>query len=449
MQFREQTLANGLEVVAECNPQAYGAAFGYFVKTGSRDETDEVSGVSHFLEHMVFKGTPRRTAADVNREMDEMGSECNARTGEEQTIYHATVLPEFQDRTVELLSDIMRPSLREADFEVEKKVILEEIMMYEDEPPYRLHDKCMAAHFGNHPLARSVLGSIESVGAMTAEQMKTYFQQRYSPTNMVLVAAGNIDFERLVAVAEESCGGWEAFDALRHTPRAECASQFEVLQKEEAFQQYTCQIANGPAAEDDNRFAGRLLATIVGDDSGSRLYWELVETGLAEYAAIGSYELQGTGLFMTFHGATPEQTPANLDRIRELQLEVERDGVSDEELKRAKSKICSHIILQSERTTSPPVCRRCELDPAPAIPHHARVGRRLSGGRPRRRRRGAAAVSAQHKHHRFDRPVGRTTDGQSDSMKVARHFVEAAETQTAPLLNVRQLTIFVPMDSAS
>ena len=352
MKFREHTLDNGLQIVAECNDASHATALGFFVAAGSRDETDAVSGVSHFLEHMVFKGTPTRSAADVNREMDEMGSEANARTSEEHTIYHATVLPEFQDRTVELLCDLMRPSLRHEDFETERKVILEEIMMYEDDPPFRLHDKCMEVHFGTHPLARSVLGSLDSVGAMTVEQMRGYFQQRYSPRNMVLVAAGKVDFDRLVESAEEFCGPWQAFDAPRHAPRAERVSRFSVLQKETATQQYTCQIANGPATEDEDRYAGRLMTVIVGDDSGSRLYWDLIESGLAEYAVIGAYELLGAGLFMTFHGASPEQTPENLQRILDIQREVERGGVSEDELERAKSKICSHIVLQSERTNS-------------------------------------------------------------------------------------------------
>ena len=127
MEFRNQTLDNGLQVIAECNPNAYSSAFGFFVNTGSRDETDVISGVSHFLEHMVFKGTPKRTAADVNRELDEIGSQSNAYTSEEHTVYYASVLPEFQANVVDLLGDIMRPSLRKEDFEVEKKVILEEI----------------------------------------------------------------------------------------------------------------------------------------------------------------------------------------------------------------------------------------------------------------------------------------------------------------------------------
>ncbi|MCA9211791.1 MAG: insulinase family protein, partial [Planctomycetales bacterium] len=136
MTFREQRLDNGLEIIAECNDNAYSTAIGFFVNAGSRDENAENSGVSHFLEHMTFKGTPKRSAADVNRELDEIGSHSNAYTSEEHTVYYATVLPEYQSNAVDLLADIMRPSLRQEDFDTEKKVIIEEILRSEDQPPY-------------------------------------------------------------------------------------------------------------------------------------------------------------------------------------------------------------------------------------------------------------------------------------------------------------------------
>ena len=352
MEFRERTLANGLEIIAECNPDAYSTALGFFVKTGSRDETDEISGVSHFLEHMVFKGTAKRSAADVNRELDEMGSFSNAQTGEERTIYYAAVLPEFQDRTLELLADVLRPALREEDFETEKKVIIEEICMYEDQPPFGGHEKCMAAHFGPHPLGKSILGTVNSVGNLTAAQMRTYFEQRYSPRNITLVAAGNIDFERLVAQAEACCGLWQPFDAPRETPRAPPHKGLAVFPKENATQQYVIEIANGPAAGDDDRYAARALATVLGDDSGSRFFWELLDTGRAEYAAIGAYEFQGTGILMKFLCCAPEETAENLQIVRRIEQDAQRTGITDAELSQAKSKICSHVVLQSERPSS-------------------------------------------------------------------------------------------------
>jgi len=253
VEFRKHKLDNGLEIIAECNPRAYATAVGFFVNTGSRDETDEISGVSHFLEHMVFKGTPKRSAADVNRELDEMGSHSNARTGEERTVYHATVLPEFQDQIVELLSDIMRPSLREDDFETEKQVIIEEIRMYDDQPPFGGHERCMAAHFGSHPLSRSILGTVDTVGNLTPQQMRAYFDERYSPSNITLVATGNVDFGRLTEVANQHCGFWTRCETGRKAPRAAPHESFELMHKESSAQEYVIQISDGPAAEDDAR----------------------------------------------------------------------------------------------------------------------------------------------------------------------------------------------------
>jgi predicted Zn-dependent peptidase len=352
LKFRHQKLDNGLDVIAECNPQAHAAAVGFFVKTGARDETHDVSGVSHFLEHMAFKGTAHRSAAEVNRELDEIGSHANAYTSEEQTVYYATVLPEYAQRAVELLADMMRPALREDDFETEKQVILEEIYRHEDQPPFGAHEKCMAAHFGEHPLANSVLGSVETVTALTADAMRAYWQQRYSPTNMVLAAAGRVDFSALLEWARRHCGEWVPCRAPRETPRSAVHGGYQIVRKDMATQQYAVQIKNGPAAADDDRYAGRVLTTIFGDDVGSRLFWELIDPGLAEYAAMVSYEFQGTGIMMTCVACSPESMAGNLQVVLDLERDIERDGVTESELEQAKNKIASHIVLQSERSAS-------------------------------------------------------------------------------------------------
>ena len=185
MEFLKHTLPNGLEIVAECNGEAHSTALGFFVKTGARDETDAVAGVSHFLEHMAFKGTSTRSADDVNREFDEMGAHHNAFTNEENTVYYAAVLPEYLDPAVELLGDILRPALREDDFTTEKQVILEEIEMYEDQPPFGADEKARAIYFGSHSLGRSVLGTAQSIRDLPVEAMCEYFLRRYSPTNIV------------------------------------------------------------------------------------------------------------------------------------------------------------------------------------------------------------------------------------------------------------------------
>jgi predicted Zn-dependent peptidase len=349
LEFREHVLPNGLEVVAECNDEARSTALGFFVKTGARDEADEVAGVSHFLEHMVFKGTPTRSADDVNREFDEMGAHYNAFTNEEHTVYHAAVLPEYLRPALALLSDILRPSLREDDFDTEKKVIIEEIQMYADQPPFGADDHVRAAHFGRHPLGRSVLGTVQSITDLKVDAMRDYFRRRYSPGNIALVAAGQVDFDALAAAAAALCGSWEPFEAGRKVERAAPHAGFECLVRPNATQEYVLQLANGPSATDDDRFAAKLLATILGDDSGSRLFWELVDPGLAENASLGHGDHEGTGIYMTYLSCEPDETADNLRRVREIYHRVETDGVIAAELEQAKNKINSRVVLSSER----------------------------------------------------------------------------------------------------
>jgi predicted Zn-dependent peptidase len=352
VKFRHHQLSNGLELIAECSENAYSAGFAFFVKTGSRDESDEISGVSHFLEHMVFKGSPKRSAADVNRELDELSSHSNAYTGEEQTVYYAVTLPEDQDPMLDLLADMMRPALRQDDFDTEKNVILEEIAKYEDQPPYNAYEKCQAALLGDHPLSRTILGTPDSVQALQRDQMLTYFEQRYSPKNIVLAGSGNVDFEKMIASAEQLCGHWKPFSAPRTLPPASPRTLTRVYEKEQATQEYVVQTALAPAANDDDRYAARVLATIIGDESGSRLFWELVDSGLAEHAAMGAYEYQDIGLFVTSLSCMPDQAAENLERIQKVLADVEKNGVTQAELDQTLNKICAHIILQAERPSS-------------------------------------------------------------------------------------------------
>lgn len=350
--FRKATLDNGLEIVAEVAPQAYTTGLGFFVKAGARDETAAISGVSHFLEHMMFKGTAKRSAADVNRELDEIGSHANAYTSEDRTVYYATFLPEYQERALEILSDMLRPALREDDFETEKQVIIEEICKYEDQPPFGAHEKAMAAFFDKHPLANQVLGSVESVTGLTADAMRKYFESRYSPSNIVLAAAGNVDFDRICKLAQQYCGWWKTFDAGRDLSPADVKTGVQMIHKPTASQEYVVQISPGPASDSVDRYAMRMMATIVGDDSGSRLYWDLIETGIAEVAVIAPYDYQGVGLAMGYMSCAPEQTKENLEHIRDIVQTVEVEGVTEDELEQAKAKICSNIVLRAERPSS-------------------------------------------------------------------------------------------------
>src|SRR6266404_7568863 len=179
MPFHSHTLDNGLRIIGETSPSARSAALGFFVRTGSRDETADVSGVTHFLEHMVFKGTPHRTALDVNRDFDRIGAHYNAFTSEENTVFYAAILPEYLPHAMDILTDILRPSLRNEDFDMEKNVIIEEIGMYEDQPTWSAYDHAKKAYFADHPLGNSVLGTADSITALSRDQMQAYFDKRY------------------------------------------------------------------------------------------------------------------------------------------------------------------------------------------------------------------------------------------------------------------------------
>src|SRR5947209_2376456 len=184
-------------------------AVGFFVRTGARDESADVSGVTHFLEHMIFKGSERRSYLDVNRDFDRIGAQYNAYTSEENTVFYAAILPEYLPQAVDLLADILRPSLRVQDFDMEKNVIIEEIGMYEDQPMWSAYDRAKRAYFVDHPLGNSILGTPQSIRALKRDQMYEYFRRRYVAPNITVAAAGNFDWEALVALVRRHCGAWE------------------------------------------------------------------------------------------------------------------------------------------------------------------------------------------------------------------------------------------------
>src|SRR5580765_65834 len=203
MPFHSQVLSNGLQLIGETSPSARSVALGFFVRTGARDETADVSGVSHFLEHMVFKGTPRRTALEVNRDFDRIGAHYNAFTSEENTVFYAAILPEYMPQAVDVLADILRPSLRGEDFDMEKNVIIEEIGMYEDQPMWSAYDHAKKAFFADHPLGNSILGTAESITALTREQMQTYYDRRYVAPNITVAIAGNFAWADAIPLIEK------------------------------------------------------------------------------------------------------------------------------------------------------------------------------------------------------------------------------------------------------
>jgi predicted Zn-dependent peptidase len=349
VRFHHTVLDNGLQVIAEVNDQARSVASGFFVKAGSRDESSELAGVSHFLEHMIFKGTPNRDALAVNKDFDRIGAKHNAQTSEEDTFYHVTCLPEYLPKAFDVLSDILRPSLRAEDFETEKKVIIEEIRMYLDNPMSVAYDAAKAAHFGGHPLGQSIIGTVDSITALTIDQMRDYFATKYSPANIVLAFAGKTDWDQVVELTRSHCSSWEGSPSARLALPPKGTGAFEAILRADDKQQTIIGVADAPALEDDDRYAAQLLATVLGDYTGSRLYWALVDPGHADSADVSYQDYNQAGSFYTFLSCEPEQTQVNLERVVELFREVMLEGITEEELNQAKNKFLARSVLRSER----------------------------------------------------------------------------------------------------
>jgi predicted Zn-dependent peptidase len=350
MQYHLAKLANDLALVGETNPASRSAALGFFVKTGARDETADVSGVTHFLEHMVFKGTPHRTALDVNRDFDKIGAQYNAFTSEENTVFHAAVLPEYLPEAFDILADILRPSLREDDFQMEKNVIIEEIGMYEDQPMWSAYDHAKRIYFADHPLGNSILGTPASVSALTREQMHSYFQRRYVAGNVAVVAAGNFKWSDFVKLAEQHCGHWEKASASHLGLKSTKGSgDFQILRKQKVTQEHVVLISPGPPVNSPERYAADILSTILGDDSGSRLYWALVDPGFADSADCSFHEYHDTGAYYITFSCEPHRAQKNLAIVHGILRQLQEDGITEEELEQAKSKVLSRVVRASER----------------------------------------------------------------------------------------------------
>ena len=347
-QFHHAQLSNGLEVIAEVDDLAQSLAVGYMVKTGSRDEGPRVGGVSHFLEHMLFKGTPKRSSEDINRELDEMGAQSNAFTSNEVTCYWAHVLPEFGERALELLAALIRPTLRRADFAMEKKVILEEVSQYLDRPTQVLFEEVMADHFGAHPLAGSVLGTAESITALTSPRMRDYFQSRYGPSNMVLAVTGQVDFAAFMKNTERYCGSWSGPPALREYPPLTYTPSRRHIRQAKLKRHYIAMLCPGPSAQDERRYAAQVLADVLGDQEGSRLFWALVEPGLADEVEFSYFPHDGSGSFLAFASCDPARSQ-QVEEILLTEMKKAVDhGCSTQEVERSKNKIETATVLQGE-----------------------------------------------------------------------------------------------------
>ncbi|MFQ5794696.1 MAG: M16 family metallopeptidase [Candidatus Bipolaricaulia bacterium] len=347
MEFFEERLPNGLRIIGEIHPEMESVAVGFFVRTGSRDEKPSLSGVSHFLEHMAFKGTGRRNAAEINLEFDGMGAEYNAFTGYEYTVYYARVLPEFLDRVLDLLADMMRPALRRDDFDVEKQVIREEIALYKDRPRQDLYMEALKLYFGPHPLGNLILGTPETIQALTHEQMRRYFQECYSPTNMILGCVGKFDWDQFLHLSEALCNEWEPSEADRRYPDRSQTQGKRILHRPHVNRQNIALLSDGPAYQSEVREAAGLFAAIIGGGENSRLHWALVDTGLTDRAITTYQPFDRTGLFYTYISCEPDRTANVLEIVTQVLAKAATE-TPEEELRGVKRRAMTGTVIGEE-----------------------------------------------------------------------------------------------------
>jgi len=347
-EFKHAVLPNGLTIIAECDPDAHTSACGFFVRTGARDERHELMGVSHFLEHMMFKGTATLTSDDINRGFDELGASNNAYTSSELTCFYAHLLPEKLSAGLSLLAQMMRPALRQSDFDTEKGVILEEIAMYKDNPFWVLFEACVEKHYAPHGLSHRVLGTTESITALQRDQMQAYFDNRYAADNTILALAGRLDFPRVVDQAAEQCGAWKPSGTDRtRRPPGPAGGPLEI-RDEKVNRAYMLAMCEAPSMEDDRKYAASLLAQVLGASDNSRLHWALIETGIAEEAQAAFDPHDGVGDYFVFAGGDPQRADAIWEGV-EKELAGLIDSVSEDDLVRLRNKAATAATLGGER----------------------------------------------------------------------------------------------------
>ncbi len=332
-------------------PSVRSVSLGYWVGTGSRAEDDSEAGLSHLMEHLLFKGTEHYASEEIDQIFDGMGAEINAGTGKETTSVFSRVIDDHLPQAFDVMSDmIWRPALRDVD--AEREVILEEIAMYEDDPQDKVFDVLGEAVFGPHPLGRSIIGRPEVVAQTSLDALREFHDVRYVPRNVVIAAAGSVDHDALVALAaarvpSRDAGGFASDDAA---PESAARVRFETKETE---QYHVCLGGPGLARDDERRFAARVLDTVLGGSSSSRLFQEVREKrGLAYsvYSFLAHYA--GTGQVGVYLGTRGDNLAEGM-RIIAAELDRARhDPASDAELTRAKENLKGRIVLALESTSA-------------------------------------------------------------------------------------------------
>ena len=357
MTIRRTEYTSGLRVVTERMPGVRSASLGIWVLAGSRDEAPRISGSSHFLEHLLFKGTSTRSAQDIAQAFDAVGGDVNAFTAKEFTCYYARVLDRDLELAVDHLVDMLQDSLiRSADLDSERQVILEEINMHEDSPEDLIHDVFTEALWPDHPLGRPVLGTVATIAAAKRDPVNRFYKRHYVPGNFVVAAAGNVTHEELLALladrmetGRQLATGAASTWNVRAAGLAPRASGTRLVRRRKTEQAHICLGTDGLARTDPDRFAFLVVNTALGGGMSSRLFQEVRERRGLAYS-VYSYQSQYTeaGIFTAYAGTTPARAEEVIGLLRRELQDVATGGLTEEEFERAKGHVKGSLVLSLE-----------------------------------------------------------------------------------------------------
>lgn len=360
MSIRKSVLPGGLRVVTEEVPTVRSAAVGVWVNVGSRDEEPSVAGASHYLEHLLFKGTTRRSALEITASVEAVGGEMNAFTGKEYTCFYARVLDADVPLAIDVLADLMTAStVTEKDVDAERGVVLEEIAMRDDDPSDLVHDVFAETLFGDQPLGRPILGTVDSITNMSRDAVYNYYKQRYQPEDMVVAIAGNISHEKVV---EQVTAAFSRDDFMKHerspvAPRHAGGVQHNagVVNVHNRVTEQANIVWGFPGIDrnDERRFALSVLNASLGGGMSSRLFQEVREKrGLAYSVYSYAQQMAGTGIVSVYAGCQPSKVHEVLTICRDVVGEVAAHGLTDEEVARGIGQVRGGLVLGLEDTGS-------------------------------------------------------------------------------------------------
>ncbi len=356
--MRRTELPGGLRVVTEHLPSVHSASVGVWVNVGSRDEGRSVAGAAHFLEHLLFKATPTRTAVQIAQAVDAVGGELNAFTAREHTCYYAHVLDSDLELAVDLVADVvLRGRCLADDVEVERDVVLEEIAMRDDDPEDTLGDVFLSAMFGGHPVGRPVIGSVESISAMTRGQLHSFHGRRYTPDRMVVAVAGNVDHDEVVGLVREHFGARLVVGRNPVPPRkgAGRLSGTPTLQliRRDAEQTHLSLGVRTPGRHWEHRWALSVLNTALGGGLSSRLFQQIREMRGLAYSVYSTVDtFADSGALSVYAGCLPERFDEVVRVTTEVLADVARDGITADECRIAKGSLRGGLVLGLEDSGS-------------------------------------------------------------------------------------------------